>query len=292
MKGGSGRGAGFTLVELLVVIAIIGILMALLFPALQGARDRATLVACMSNTRQVPMALVAYATDHDGKLPIFRAPLSTDSRSGHFDWFAVAWNGWDPQTHWWADYLVWGGYLTPAVMACPADRTEMHPNTLSLGRVRTSYIVNGYLYSKADYVAGDSEPSIGSYRTMASIALIETRSYPEPHGRLSVPLSYYHGPFQLQGMLRHGPAARVSAGGDIWAHEAQSLAVGVGNVSYMDGHAKTGGWSTFFGREYDLSLGVNLSGIYANLIAAKAKRQGPGAVPPDQWPPGWWPWSF
>ncbi len=121
-------------------------------------------------------------------------------------------------------------------------------------------------------MATDSAPSLGSYRTMDAAALIETRSYPEPHGRLSVPLYYYHGGFQLQGMLRHGPGGRVPAGGDVFAHIARSLAVGIGNVSYMDGHAKAGDWSAFFGRDFDLSLGANYPGIQANL-----SRQRPGA---------------
>lgn len=60
----------FTLVELLVVIAIVGILAALLLPTLGRAKRSARSVACVSNLRQIGVALELYIQDNDHRLPV------------------------------------------------------------------------------------------------------------------------------------------------------------------------------------------------------------------------------
>jgi prepilin-type N-terminal cleavage/methylation domain-containing protein/prepilin-type processing-associated H-X9-DG protein len=72
---------GFTLIELLVVIAIIAILAAILFPVFAKAREKARQASCLSNNKQLCLAVLSYAQDYDEKLPqgyIYELPGDTN----------------------------------------------------------------------------------------------------------------------------------------------------------------------------------------------------------------------
>jgi prepilin-type processing-associated H-X9-DG protein/prepilin-type N-terminal cleavage/methylation domain-containing protein len=75
----------FTLIELLVVIAIIALLLAILLPSLNRARQQAKKIACLSNMRQVGIALQAYFLDFDYRLP----PSSCRISDPNQHWLAI-----------------------------------------------------------------------------------------------------------------------------------------------------------------------------------------------------------
>src|SRR4051812_23178535 len=69
--------AAFTLIELLVVIAIMVIIAALLFPLFARVREKAREASCLSNLKQIGLAMTMYAQDYDETLPLYVVDWST-----------------------------------------------------------------------------------------------------------------------------------------------------------------------------------------------------------------------
>jgi len=116
------KARGFTLVELLVVIAILGILAAILFPVFGRVRDQVRRASCISNLKQLGLAILQYTQDNDERLP--NAAHGGDvgiAQSGVWMYYSIypafgATNGYDPSRSSIFTYV-----KSKAVFVCPSD---------------------------------------------------------------------------------------------------------------------------------------------------------------------------
>jgi prepilin-type N-terminal cleavage/methylation domain-containing protein/prepilin-type processing-associated H-X9-DG protein len=133
---------GFTLIELLVVIAIIAILAAILFPVFAQAREKARAASCVSNEKQIALAIIQYTQDADESYPI----------GVQQDWN----NSW-PVT------------VQPYIKSldcfrCPDDSGQPAAWTMPWGGVPISYTCNGALSgidTTPNNIHGNPEDSLG-----------------------------------------------------------------------------------------------------------------------------------
>lgn len=126
------RRKGFTLIELLIVIAIIAILAALLLPALSNAKEKGKRIACLSNLKQIGVAMNIYTDSQENKMP---SAINYGSTPGD--------PGTAPNTVIYTDR--YGGVpkdlqlQNPRVFWCPSDRINMPANGVITTNTFCSY---------------------------------------------------------------------------------------------------------------------------------------------------------
>lgn len=132
---------GFTLIELLVVIAIIAILAAILFPVFSQARESARKATCMSNLKQVGMAIRMYAQDWDGRFPRYGFhPNCCRTWPGAFVYQTGPVPGYGGFPRVLTMYEALSPYVKSyEVFICPSDRVQTFDNTGTLDEGLSRY---------------------------------------------------------------------------------------------------------------------------------------------------------
>ncbi len=129
------RRIGFTLIELLVVIAIISILASILFPVFSRARGKGRQAACISNLKQVTMALNMYAQDFDEVFPRGQCGPTADTQ-----WY----NAIFPYTH------------NRQIMFCP-DRKDRGPG-YAMNYLASGMGLGSFWDASSKILCGDVRP--------------------------------------------------------------------------------------------------------------------------------------
>ena len=219
--------SGFTLVELLVVVAIIAVLAAVLMPVLARSREKARSTACLSNLKQLSLALEMYLADYDEVFLFAQMRLPPGVTVRDHYWGRATGGSWD------AIYLIWPNQLMPYVRGDQIFRCPSNPDhwigyawNLHLGYVgalaafdptRTGPLYEGVRLSDLSYPA-------------QTVAMLDHHSGTAYGANCAISYSsewYYAGP----------PGSSVSDAARL-EHDACPPHHGGRNVLFADGHAK------------------------------------------------------
>ncbi len=206
------RRSGFTLIELLVVIAIIAILAAILFPVFARAREKARQASCLSNVKQLTLAMMMYVQDYDERLP------------GSYIYDCGSW-----EIRIWP-YVRSGAGGMGGIFTCPSYPGPFNFNPpLNVGPAYLSYGYN-YSYLNISYSLGGL--ALADVEAPAdTIVLADSGPAWQSNDTWGLGMSYVITPCALADLL---------ADHSCW-YPVYTRHNGMANVGFVDGHAKAEG---------------------------------------------------
>jgi prepilin-type N-terminal cleavage/methylation domain-containing protein/prepilin-type processing-associated H-X9-DG protein len=239
------RPGGFTLVELLVVIGIIAVLVSILLPSLNRAREAAKQTKCLSNLRQLGLAFVMYLNENKGAFPYtgrFDIPKNEDWLWWQEQPFQARTQA-DIRQSAIAKYLAPNGNVNKEFFTCPSDEVDQRPAAANAGgQYKYSYTMNYFLEdSPYDPVNGYKAPRIAAIKNASDkIILVEEDPLTVNDGAWVPPAVDYRSGNNLNNgdllSIRHdGNKAKPDAG---WSMPTIPNAERRGNVNFVDGHAE------------------------------------------------------
>ncbi len=212
-------GRGFTLIELLVVVAIIAVLMAMLLPAVNQAREMAKRIVCGTNMHQIGTGLSMYAGDHNGKYPKRGASDPYMGELYHVLYIVRHWENYEA----WGDYRPEGtGFISKylkddKVLYCPNyPRSEWLTFEQPLNSFNRANKIPYFVLSWYGY----TDPTAGLYNVAAQDSQSDPRSI-----IMEDRVAFYNGSFFCQGNHPRGSSMEdaTTAGGNVLYNDMSVL---------------------------------------------------------------------